>query len=334
MPHQDCDSLLHMGDLTVLVLANPTEPQLAMLEQLPVETSIAVGERSGAFERAAGDADVIFNWSGSRDLLREVFRMCPRVRWVHTRWAGLDGLLFPELVESAAALTNATGVFSESLGEFALAGILFFAKDLSRMIRNQAAGKWEQFDIVEITGQTLGIIGYGDIGHQVAARARAMGMRVVAVKRHALPAGAADACAERIYTPERTAEMIAISDYILVAAPLTAETRGLIGEREFAAMKATAVVINLGRGPVIDEAAMVRALDRRQIRGAVLDVFDTEPLPEGHPFYRLDNVLVSPHTADHTADWLERAMQLFLDNFERFRKGQPLDNLVDKKLGY
>jgi phosphoglycerate dehydrogenase-like enzyme len=256
------------------------------------------------------------------------------VRWVHTRWAGLDGLLFPELVESAAALTNATGVFSESLGEFALAGILFFAKDLGRMIRNQAAGKWEQFDIVEITGQTLGIIGYGDIGHQVAARARAMGMRVVAVKRHALPAGAADACAERIYTPERTAEMIAISDYILVAAPLTAETRGLIGEREFAAMKATAVVINLGRGPVIDEAAMVRALDRRQIRGAVLDVFDTEPLPEGHPFYRLDNVLVSPHTADHTADWLERAMQLFLDNFERFRKGQPLDNLVDKKLGY
>ena len=139
VPHQDCDSLLHMGDLTVLVLANPTEPQLAMLEQLPVETSIAVGERSGAFERAAGDADVIFNWSGSRDLLREVFRMCPRVRWVHTRWAGLDGLLFPELVESAAALTNATGVFSESLGEFALAGILFFAKDLGRMIRNQAA---------------------------------------------------------------------------------------------------------------------------------------------------------------------------------------------------
>ena len=318
MPHQDCDSLLHMGDLTVLVLANPTEPQLAMLEQLPVETSIAVGERSGAFERAAGDADVIFNWSGSRELLREVFRMCPRVRWVHTRWAGLDGLLFPELVESAAALTNGTGVFSESLGEFALAGMLFFAKDLRRMIRNQAAGRWEQFDVDEISGQTLGIVGYGDIGHQVAARARAMGMRVVAVKRHALPAGATDAYAERIYTPERTAEMIA----------------RFAGEREFAAMKPTAVVINLGRGPVIDEAAMVSALDRRRIRGAVLDVFDTEPLPEGHPFYRLDNVLVSPHTADHTADWLERAMQLFLDNFERFRKGQPLNNLVDKKLGY
>ncbi len=323
-----------MGDLTVLVLANPAERQLAMLEQLPAETSIAVGERAEAFERAAPDADVILNWSGSGDLLHEVFRLCPRVRWVHTRSAGLDGLLFPELVESSAVLTNASGVFSEALGEFALAGILFFAKDLRRMIRNQAAGRWEQFDIAEIAGQTLGIVGYGDIGRAVAARARAMGMRVVAAKRHALRAGATDDYAERIYTPERTAEMIAISDYIVAAAPLTGETRGLIGEREFAAMKPAAVVINLGRGPVIDEAAMVRALSERRIRGAVLDVFDTEPLPEGHPFYRLDNVLLSPHSADHTADWLERAMQLFLDNFTRFQKGKPLNNLVDKKLGY
>jgi len=333
-PEPTCDSLLHMGDLTLLVLANPTEPQLAMLEQLPAETSIAVGERAEAFERWAAEADVIFNWSCGGDLLREVFKLCPRVRWVHTRSAGLDGLLFPELVESAAALTNGTGVFSESLGEFALAGILFFAKDLRRMVRNQEAGRWEQFDVAEIAGQTLGIVGYGDIGRAVAARARAMGMRVVAVKRHAAPAGATDAHAERIYTPERTPEMIALADYILVAAPLTAETCGLIGEREFAAMKPSAVVINLGRGPVIDEAAMLRALSEGRIRGAVLDVFDTEPLPEGHPFYRLENVLLSPHAADHTADWLERAMQFFLDNFARFQKGEPLHNLVDKKLGY
>jgi phosphoglycerate dehydrogenase-like enzyme len=319
---------------TLLVLANPTERQLAMLDQLPPETSVAVGENAEAFERLAPDADVIFNWSGSGDLLREVFRMCPRVRWVHTRSAGLDGLLFPELVESPAALTNASGVFSQSLGEFALAGILFFAKDLRRMIRNQAAGKWEQFDITEIAGQALGIVGYGDIGRAVAARARAMGMRVVAVKRHAPPAGVADAYAERIYTSDHMVEMIASSDYIVAAAPLTAETRGLIGEREFAAMKPAAVVINLGRGPVIDEAAMVRALTERRIRGAVLDVFDIEPLPEGHPLYALDNVLLSPHSADHTPDWLERAMQFFLDNYARFEKGQPLNNLVDKKLGY
>jgi len=323
-----------MGDITVLVLANPTEPQLAMLEQLPAETSIAVGERAEAFERSAEEADVVFNWSGSGELLREVFPRCPRVRWVHMRSAGLDGLLFPELVESAAALTNGTGVFSESLGEFALAGILFFAKDLRRMIRNQAAGRWEPFDVAEISRQTVGIVGYGDIGRAVASRARAMGMRVLAVKRHLPPAGTRDTYAERVFTPDRIHEMIALSDYIVAAAPLTAETRGLLGEREFAAMKEQAVVINLGRGPVIDETAMVRALSERRIRGAVLDVFDNEPLPEGHPFYRLDNVLLSPHTADHTSDWLERAMQFFLDNFARFHQGQPLHNLVDKKLGY
>ena len=323
-----------MGDLTVLVLANPAERQLAMLEQLPEGTTIAVGERVEAFERAAPEAEVIFNWSGSGDLLRAVFQMCPRVRWVHTRSAGLDGLLFPELVEGAVALTNASGVFSESLGEFALAGILFFAKDLRRMVRNQEAGRWEQFDVAEIAGQTLGIVGYGDIGRAVAERARAMGMRVLAVKRHAPPAGAADPFAERIFTPQSMRDMIAASDYIVAAAPLTPETRGLIGGPEFAVMKPSAVVVNIGRGPVIDEAAMLRALEGRRIRGAVLDVFDAEPLPDGHPFYRLDNVLLSPHMADHTADWLERAMQFFLDNFARFQKGQPLRNLVNKDLGY
>ncbi|HEY2013898.1 MAG TPA: NAD(P)-dependent oxidoreductase, partial [Bryobacteraceae bacterium] len=153
-----------MDNNTVVVLANPTEPQLAMLEQLPPETAIAVGDSMEAFERAAPDANVIFNWSLSGGLLRELFTMCPRVQWVHSRAAGLDNLLFPELVESPVPLTNGSGVFSQSLGEFALAAILYFAKDFRRMVRNQMAGVWEQFDIVEVTGQTVGIVGYGDIG--------------------------------------------------------------------------------------------------------------------------------------------------------------------------
>src|SRR4029077_5632175 len=123
-------------------------------------------------------------------------------------------------------------------------------------------------------------------------------------------------------------------DYVVAAAPLTPDTRGLIGEAEFAAMKPNAVVINVGRGPVIDEEAMVRALSKGRIKGAALDVFDHEPLPEGHPFYRLENVLLSPHCADHTPDWLDRAMQFFIAQFERLQKGEPLMNVVDKKLGY
>ena len=128
--------------------------------------------------------------------------------------------------------------------------------------------------------------------------------------------------------------MIARCDYLVVAAPLTPETKGMIGAAEFAAMKPGAVVINVGRGPVIDEGAMVRALEGKRIKGAALDVFDQEPLPAGHPFYTLENVLLSPHCADHTPDWMDNAMRFFVEQFERFRKGEPLKNVVDKRLGY
>ena len=323
-----------MDHITVLVLADPTEPRLAMLEELPPETGIAVGNSAEAFVRAAPDATVIFNWSLIGDLQRDVFRMCPNVEWVHSRSAGLDGLLSPELVESPVRLTNGRGVYSESLGEFVVGAILYFAKDLRRMVRNQAAGKWDPFDIVEVRGQTVGIVGYGDIGRAIATRVHALGMRVLAVKRHGPPAHKDDPLAERIYGPEGRLEMISRSDYVVVAAPLTPETLGMMGEAEFAAMKPDAVAINVGRGPVIQEAALVKALSEKRIKGAALDVFDIEPLPQGHPFYKLENVLLSPHCADHTPDWLDQAMRFFLAQFERFRKGEPLRNVVDKKLGY
>lgn len=160
-----------------------------------------------------------------------------------------------------------------------------------------------------------------------------MGMRVLALKRH-VPLYNPDPLVDKIYAPDQRIEMIARSDYIVACAPLTPETKGMLGEPEFAAMKREAVVINIGRGPVIDEAAMVRALSEGRIKGAALDVFDTEPLPAGHPLYKLPNVLLSPHCADHTPDWLERGMRFFLDQFERFRKGEQLMNVVDKRLGY
>ena len=323
-----------MDNNTVLVLSNPTEPQLAMLDGLPEDTGIAAGNTLEAFENAAPNATVIFSWSIAGPLLREVFRMCPRVQWVHSRAAGLDSVLFPELVESPVPLTNGSGVFSPPLGEFALAAILYFAKDFRRMIRSQMAGRWDPFDITEIGGQTVGIVGYGDIGRAVATRVRAAGMQVLAVKRHGPYLYNVDPLVNRIYSPDDRLEMIAQCDYIVVATPLTAETRGMIGEPEFAAMKPDAVLINLGRGPVVDEAALIRALSSKRIKGAALDVFDHEPLPEGHAFYGLENLLMSPHCADHTPDWLERAMQFFIEQFERFRKGEPLRNVVDKKLGY
>jgi phosphoglycerate dehydrogenase-like enzyme len=320
---------------TVLVLsADLADPDLKFLAQLPPETNIAVGNSVEAFERLAADATVIFSWSAAGNLLRDVFAMCPKVRWVHSRSAGLDGVLFPALVESPVPLTNGRGVFSQSLGEFALAAILYFAKDLRRMNRNQEAGRWEPFDIVEISGQTVGILGYGDIGRAVASRVRPMGMRVLAVKRHGPSLYNVDPLVHQIFPPDKRTEMLAQSDYIVAAAPLTPETRGMLGEPEFQAMKPTAVVINIGRGPVIDEAAMVRALAGKRIKGAALDVFDAEPLPQGHPYYSMENLLLSPHCADHTPDWTQQGMRFFLTQFERFSQGQPLENVVKKNLGY
>jgi len=321
-----------MDKITVVVLADPTEPQLAMLEALPPDTGIAVGNQAEAFERAAPQASIIFNWSGSGALLQEVLGMCPTVRWVHCRAAGLDDLLSSELVHHPVPLTNGSGVFSPPLGEFVLGAILYFAKDFLRLIRNQAAGVWEPFDVTEVAGQTAGIVGYGDIGRAVATRLRAMGINILASRRSGpFPP---DPPVSKYYGPDGLAEMIPQCDYIVVTAPLTPETRGMIGAREFAAMKPKAVVINVGRGAVIDEPAMIAALTEKRILGAALDVFTSEPLPSGHPFFTLENVLLSPHSTDHTRDWLERAMQFFLTQFERFAKGEPLLNVVDKKRGY
>ena len=255
-----------------------------------------------------------------RELFEQVFLMAPRLKWVHVLWAGLDGLLFPALLESPVMLTNGRGVFARSLAEFVIAGMLWFAKDICRMRRQQHERRWEKFVVEELHGKRLGIIGHGSIGRAAAALAAAFGMKVVGVGR--------------LSPREEFDEIIEQSDYILVSAPLTEQTRGLVGEAEFRRMKPNAVLINVGRGPVVDEQALLEALRERRIRGAVLDVYTEEPLPPDHPLWAMDNVLLSPHCADNTPTWLDEAMQLFVDNFDRFTRGEPLRNLVDKKAGY
>jgi phosphoglycerate dehydrogenase-like enzyme len=304
------------------------DPQLRQLAGLPHAVAASPNEVSAATQ----PADVILHWAGSRDLLRAAFLANPGVRWIHSRSAGLDSILFPELVASAVPLTNGSGVFSPSLGEFALAAILYFAKDFPRMLRNQQASRWEPFDVEEISGRTVGIVGYGDIGRNVAGRVHAIGMRVLALKRHT-PASP-DPLVDEFFQTRDLNAMLGRCDYIVVTTPLTPETHHMIGEAAFAAMKPNAVVINIGRGPVIDQAALVRALTQGRIKGAGLDVFEHEPIPADDSIWKLDNVLISPHCADHTADWLDQAMQFFLAQYQRFSSGQPLQNVVEKHLGY
>jgi phosphoglycerate dehydrogenase-like enzyme len=317
----------------VLVLADPSSPQLTMLGALR-DTTVVVGRSVEAFSERTCDAEIILNWSGTLPTFRELFRQCPALKWVHTQSAGLERSLCPELIDSSVILTNGTGVFSAALGEFTLAAILYFAKDFRRMIRNQVAGVWEPFHVSAIEGRTLGIVGYGDIGRAIASRAYSMGMKILAVKRHVNNTSQPDSFAEKIYRSEHLTRMLSCCDYVVVAAPLTPQTRGMIGKAELAGLKPDAVLINVGRGPVIDEKELVHALLEGRIKGAALDVFDQEPLPAGHPFYKLENVLLSPHCADNTSDWLDRAMQFFIVQLDRFQKGEPLANVVEKELGY
>ena len=317
-----------MDDITVLIVGMPGQAQLEHLKKLDNKVRILLAESSEEAVELAPQADVIFAWIPKRETLRAMLPKATRARWIHARYAGLDHVLFPELVASSIPFTNGRGVFSQSLGEFVLGAVLYFAKDFARMRRSQKAAKWDPFDVMEISKQTMGIVGYGDIGRACSRRAKAMGMRVLALRRRPeLSAG--DPNVDRVYGWDGCREMIAECDYVVAAAPLTPETKSMVSAAEFAAMKPTAVIINVGRGPVIDEPAMIRALESGRIKGAGLDVTSVEPLPPDSPLYRLDNVLLSPHCADHTADWFDDAMVFFLQQLERFRSGKPLENVVD-----
>jgi phosphoglycerate dehydrogenase-like enzyme len=305
---------------TLLVLNSPADRHLVPLERLPGETRIVVGDSLEAFLEAAPEADTMLVGDVERELLEAVWARAPRLQWVHMMWAGVEGLLFPALVESPVTLTNGRGVFAHALAEFAISGMLWFAKDIRRMRRQQQAARWDRFTVRELRGALLGIIGHGSIGRATAALATAFGMRVRGVGRH--------------HAREEFDWIIEHADYLLVSTPLTHATRGLIGEGELRRMKPSSVLINLGRGPVVNEPALIRALNEAWIRGAVLDVYDQEPLPADHPFWAIDNAVVSPHCADNTETWLNEALELFIENFQRFCSGEALRNVVDKAQGY
>jgi phosphoglycerate dehydrogenase-like enzyme len=322
-----------MDPINLLVISNPSVPYLTALNDIPQPVHISIGQDLELASREAPNAQVVLIANFRSEPFRAIFPLAHRLDWVHTLAAGVDSILFPEFVCSPVRLTNGRNMFSNSLAEFAIASMLFFAKDLRRMLESQKATHWDPFDIGMLSGATLGIVGYGGIGKATAQLASGMGMRVLAVRRRT-SLSESEPNIESIFPPDRLHEMLRLSDFVFVAAPLTVETRGMIGPAEFSVMKSHAVIVNVGRGPVILESALIEALEQKRIRGAALDVFDHEPLPEDHPFYRMDNVLLSPHCADRSPGWQQPSMQAFLDNFERYRRGQPLKNLVDKKAGY
>jgi phosphoglycerate dehydrogenase-like enzyme len=304
--------------MRTLVIAPPEFAPLELLRREAPDVELAVGTDVDSLRRDAASADAVLIAPRYSSILTALWRELGNVRWIHTLAAGVESLPFDLLRRSDVVVTNSRGLYADALGEFAIAAMLWFAKDLRRLIRNQDERRWEPYDVQRLEGRTAGIIGYGGIGHAVERRAAALGMHVLTTRRR------------RELGDPTIEEVIAQSHYLVMCTPLTPSSVRLLSRQRIALMSPEAVFINIGRGGTIDEEALVDALRNHRIRGAALDVFDVEPLPADHPLWQLDNVLISPHTADHTDDAHLRAMNFFLENLRRFRAGESLENVVDK----
>jgi phosphoglycerate dehydrogenase-like enzyme len=322
-----------MSSCFLLVIADPAATFLEPLSRVPNSVRVVVSDDPEQLKVQAPNADMIFYAHTQAGLLTAILPLAGRVRWIHSLWTGVEGILSSELMDHPAPLTNGRGVFRGPLADWVVGVLLFFAFDLRRVLRQQEQGVWQPFISTTLEGRRLGIVGYGAIGSLVAERARPFGMTIGALRRRP-ERTPADSRIDRNYGPGQLRELMAASDYLLVSTPLTRETRGMIGKSEIEAMPPGSVLINVGRGPVVDEDALVHALRSGAIRGAALDVFSTEPLPAEHPFWKMPQVLLSPHTADHVEGFLVPALESFLTNLDLFLSGAPLLNIVDKHAGY
>lgn len=274
----------------------------------------------------------------------------PNLRWIQAHWAGVESLADKPVWNSDIAITSASGVHAPNMAQYALTQMLVWAHRVPRWLKYQREGKWPQqrwdkFLPDELRGRTLGIIGYGSIGRELARLTKALGMTVLATKRDVrhpedtgyTPPGTGDPkgdLPDRIYPPEATRSMVAQCDYVVIILPLTPKTRNLFDETIFREMKPTAFLINIGRGGVVNEKDLIRALKRGWIAGAGLDVFETEPLPESSPLWSMENVILTPHVSGFTPYYDERVTDLFVQNLRRYLAGEPLLNLVNREEGY
>jgi phosphoglycerate dehydrogenase-like enzyme len=276
-------------------------------------------------------ADVVLAWTPRSSLLRPVWPRADAVKWIQTASAGVDALLFPELVESHVVVTNARGIFDRAIAEFVLGTMLAFAKGLPGMLHRQARREWDHRDTETLSGKRVLVAGVGSIGREIGRLCGAFGMTVRGVGS---TARGKDDVFRIVYGPDELADACRWADYIVNALPGTEGTKHLFDDKVISAMQPTARFVNVGRGTTVDEAALVGALRDERLAGAALDVFEREPLPLDSPLWELPNVIVSPHIAGDFAGFREAIVELFVQNLERYLTGLPLENVVDKQRGY
>ncbi|MDY6872249.1 MAG: D-2-hydroxyacid dehydrogenase [Actinomycetota bacterium] len=270
-------------------------------------------------------------WDFFSTAVRDVWEHAGDLEWIHITAAGVDTLLFDELRDSGVVVTNARGVFDRPLAEFVLGAVIAHAKDARTSFQMQSRHQWRHRETRSITGATALVVGTGGIGREIATLLRAAGLVVRGAGRR--PAAEDPDFGEVVSSAELSA-VAGWCDHLILAAPLTAATRGLVDAQVLAAMKPDAHLVNIARGPMVDEAALLEALTGRRIGGATLDVFDTEPLPPDHPLWDAPNVTITAHMSADVIGWRDELAAQFAANARRWLAGEELHNVVDKKLGY
>lgn len=280
--------------------------------------------------RLLPDAEVLLTWQPPQEILAK----CGHLKWIQSGAAGIERFLIPKIIDSDLILTNSSGIHRIQMAEHTLAMMLAFARQIHLAVRAQIEGRWARKEIWpgmdELCDKTCGIVGYGHVGQGVAARCRAFGMRIIACDLQFPEESLLDGRC----SPDELHSLLRASDYVVLAVPATPKTEKMISWDEFRIMKPTAYIINVARGAVIDEEALIRALKAGEIAGAGLDVFEQEPLPDNHPFYQMENVIVFPHLGGSTPRYWERGTDFFCQNLKRYLAGQPLINVIDKRKGY
>ena len=280
--------------------------------------------------REIEDADAFFGFG----IKPEMIGRARKLRWIQLSSVGVESVLCLELLDGDIVLTNARGATAINISEHVMSLILAFTRTLHNSIKNQINKFWENFrnlPVLEISGDTLGIIGLGSIGLQVAKRAHAFDMRILAVDPTQTEK---PDYVESLWKMDRLHDMLGQSDFVAICCPLTPQTKGMMGTPEFRAMKSTAVLVTIGRGQIINQAALVDALQTKAIAGAGLDVTAPEPLPQDSPLWEMDNVIITPHHAGASPKSWERIFNLFCVNLQRFVADEPLTNIVDQTRGY
>ena len=320
-----------MPKLTKLVLGFELEkPYVERIRSTYPDVEVVVCTERARLPELVDGAQALIGWGLNADLMRNH----PELRWFAAGGAGVDGILFPELIESDLILTNNSGVHAPHMAEYLLGMMLGFARGLPELMWAQTRHEWhgrEGLTVYELGRQTLAVVGLGDIGQALAWRANAIGMRVIGSRRHP---GEPPRGVERIYSPDALHEMLAEADHVAITLPLTDETRGLFGSAEFEVMKTTAFIYNIGRGAIINSDALMAALNNGQIAGAGLDVTDPEPLPADSPLWDMENVVITAHTSGRGPFYWERGIELLVENIGRFMRDEPMLNVVDKRAGY